>query len=83
MFEAWESLGDFYFQDDRILIAEIDCEPDLNKEVCKGFDVDAYPSLLMFRNGVKSEKYLGERTKDDLVEYADKFIKETIVKDET
>lgn len=82
MFEAWENLGDFYFQDDRILIAEIDCEPELNKQVCKVFGVTAYPSLFIFKNGIKDEKYLGERTKDALVKYADKFIK-AAVKDET
>jgi Thioredoxin len=84
MFEAWEKLGDFYFEDDRILIAEIDCEPALNKEVCKGLGVDAYPSLLLFRNGVKEEKYLEERGEADLIEYVDKVIKNImVVKDET
>jgi hypothetical protein len=101
MFDAWESLGDHYFEDDRIQIAEIDCEPDLNKQVCKGFGVDgliqcsfvvsfhqlsfiAYPTLLIFKNGAKADKFLEERTKDELVNYADKWIKEmTTVKDET
>lgn len=84
MFEAWESLGDHYFEDDRIQIAEIDCEPELNKQVCKGFDVDAYPSLIMFKNGLKVEKYLEDRAVTDLINYADKFINEIVtVKDET
>jgi hypothetical protein len=83
MFEAWESLGDHYFEDDRIQIAEIDCEPELNKQVCQGFGVDAYPSLLMFKGGFKADKYLDERTLQDFVNYADKFIKDTKnVKDE-
>lgn len=83
MFEAWEALGDHYFEDDRIQIAEIDCEPKLNKQVCIGFDVDAYPSLLMFKNGKKMDKFLDDRTIDELVVYADKFIKENeTVKDE-
>lgn len=84
MFDAWENLGDFYFEDDRILIAEIDCEPELNKEVCKGLGVDAYPSLIMYRNGVREEKYDGERTNDDLIMFVDEYIKKpAIVKDET
>jgi hypothetical protein len=101
MFDAWESLGDHYFEDDRIQIAEIDCEPNLNKQVCQGFGVDgliqcafiesfhnlsytAYPSLIIFKNGFKADKFSDERTKDKLVNYAHKWIKEmTAVKDET
>lgn len=42
IFDIWENLGEHYSNDKRILIAEMDCEPDKNKKVCKSFKVSGY-----------------------------------------
>lgn len=61
------------------MIAEIDCES--YKSLCQKFKVREYPTIIMFRNGFKFEKYVGERTKPDFVSYVQDVLGE--VKDET
>lgn len=81
IFELWESIGDHFAEHPNIQIAEVDCER--NKDLCKVFKVTAYPTLLMFKNGVKYERYIGTRSKKDLIEYIENFINDGKIRDET
>lgn len=81
IFETWENVGDFFAEQDNIKIAEVDCER--QKDLCKLFKINAYPTLLMFKNGVKYEKYVGVRSKNDLVSYVENFVKKGSARDET
>lgn len=72
IFDTWESLGDHYAYNSSVLIAEVDCEP--NKSLCKSFKIYEYPTLVMFRNSKKFEKYIGKRTKEELIEYVDDYL---------
>lgn len=76
MFDVWENLGEKYSNDKRFVIAEMDCEPEKNKKVCKSFKVRGYPALIMFKDGVKYEKFIGERKLDDFVTYVEDFLRE-------
>lgn len=81
IFDVWENIGDHYAYNNSIMIAEVDCED--YKSLCRNFKVREYPTLIMFKNGVKFEKYVGLRTKEDIIEYIDSFLKHQItVKDE-
>lgn len=63
------------------MIAEVDCED--YKPLCRSFKIREYPTLIMFKDGVKFEKYVGLRTKEDIIEYIDNFLKNPVaVKDE-
>lgn len=57
-------------------IAEMDCEPDKNKKVCKSYKVTGYPALIFFKDGKKFEKYIGERSKEELIIYVNDFLRE-------
>lgn len=73
IFETWENVGDHFANNKTIVIAEIDCEE--YKSLCRNFKIREYPVLVMFKNGAKFEKYVGPRTKEDLIEYIDNFLK--------
>lgn len=83
IFGLWEDIGEHYEDNNDILIAEIDCES--YKSICKNFKVRSYPLLIMFKNGVKHERYDGERKKSNIIAYVDGYLNQTKgnVRDET
>lgn len=52
------------------------CEPEKNKKVCKSYKVRGYPALIIFKDGVKYEKFIGERKLEDFVTYIEDFLRE-------
>lgn len=72
MFDTWESVGEHYAHHKNVLIAEIDCEE--SKDLCHRCKVKKYPTLIFYRNSLKFEKYIGERTKEDFISYIDNVI---------
>lgn len=78
MFEDWESLGEYYFDNEKVSIAEMNCEPSVNKKICRRFEADRYPRIFMFKNGVKHDKlYDGEREKKYFIQYIEQFMSST------
>lgn len=64
-----------------MLIAEVDCED--YKSLCRNYKVREYPALIMFKDGVKFEKYVGLRTKEDIIDYIDSYLQNPVaLKDE-
>lgn len=76
MFEAWESLGEHFWNNKNIRIAEMDCDPPENKKICKKFKVDQFPMIFMFKEGIQGKLYDGSREKEDLVSYIEQFLGE-------
>ena len=55
---------------DGILLAKVDASKE--SELAKEYMVQGFPTLTLFRKGVKVEDYSGPRTADGLVEYMQK-----------
>lgn len=84
MFETWENLGEHYANSKKVVIAEMNCGPKKNLKVCRSFDVDRYPTYVLFKNGEKEKTISGRKKKKDLIEYVENLIKESsITRDET
>lgn len=84
LFDIWESVGDRYAYNKKILIAEINCED--SSSLCEKFKVNKYPILMMIKSGRKLKRYDGSRLEEDLIEYIDDFlngVQENEVNDET
>jgi thioredoxin-like negative regulator of GroEL len=77
MFDDWESLGERYSNDSRVLIAEMNCDPSSNKKICRKFDVDRYPMIFMFKDGVQGDLYDRKRSKKEFIKYVEDFLKES------
>lgn len=84
MFDDWESLGVHYANDKRVLIAEMNCETRNNKKICRKLNVDQYPMMYMFKNGVQGDLYDRKRSKEDFIKYVEKSLKaDDVNRDET
>jgi|EP01047_Picozoa_sp_COSAG01_P081380 hypothetical protein len=51
----WDKLEKHFADNDRIIIAKVDCATDGGKEVCEKAAVKAYPTVKYYRNGLPEE----------------------------
>lgn len=83
MFETWENLGEHYANNNKVVIAELNCEPKKNLKICRSFGVHRYPSYILFNNAEKEKKVSGRKKKKAFISYVEHLIKKTLTtKDE-
>lgn len=70
MAPAWDQLAKAFEDDDQASIGRVDCT--LDRDLCSTHGVRGYPTLLLFVNGVKNEKYQGGREFQELFAYVTK-----------
>jgi len=70
MAPAWDQLAKALEDDDHVSIGRVDCT--LDRDLCSTHGVRGYPTLLLFVNGMKDEKYQGGREFQELFAYASK-----------
>lgn len=66
MAEAWHDLGERMASshDHRVHVGMVDCTN--NAELCLNHNINAYPTLVLFRNAAKVTEYTGARDLDSL-----------------
>jgi thioredoxin-like negative regulator of GroEL len=62
-----------------MLIADMDCGK--YKATCQSFNVQEYPTLIIFKDGKRFEKFIGPRTTETITNYVEKFILKRKIKD--
>lgn len=72
-------MGEHFAHQKDILIADFDCGK--YKAACQSYNIKEYPTLIIFKDGKRFEKYIGARTTQDLINYVDKFIAKRKIKD--
>lgn len=61
----WDDLGEMYENSKKVLIGDVDCTKDINKQLCEDHGVKGYPTLKYYNPGDREgESYEGERTLD-------------------
>jgi hypothetical protein len=75
--EIWEEIGGKYEDDDRLVIADFNCDDIPNKMICRKFKVFDYPQFIMFKNGRKDEKYADKRNVKHLSLYIEEYLADT------
>jgi len=70
---AWDQLGDAFAGSKDVIIVDVDCTQDKNKDLCGKFGVQGYPTVKYFSGstGPLGDAYQGGRTFDDLKKFAD------------
>ena len=76
MKQAWNDLAQVYKTNEKLKIAEIDCI--ISTELCTSNHIDAYPTLILYKNGQKVSDYLNAR---DLISFTN-FLKNHLEHDE-
>lgn len=64
---TWKELGKKFKDDEEVTISRIDCTG--NQKSCTDNEVRGYPTLLLFKDGKKIDKYAGSREINDLEDY--------------
>jgi len=66
---TWEELAKTLSSEGKVKIAHVDCTLEENKELCNDQEVEGYPTLFLYKNGVKVSEYNGSRVLEDLIEF--------------
>ena len=69
----WDQLGDAFSGSKDVIIVDVDCTKDKNKDLCQKFGVQGYPTVKYFSGstGPLGDDYNGGRSFDDLKAFAD------------
>jgi len=81
---TWTQLADKYKDNDKVIIAKVDCTSDgnKNKDLCNDQGVNGFPTLNIYRGGKKVEEFNGKRGLEDLTAFVDKIHKAVPEKEE-
>lgn len=71
---TWEELAGKYKDNKDVMIGHVDCteNDNENKAICDGNGVNGFPTLNIFKDGVKVEEYNGKRDLDALAGFVEK-----------
>jgi len=73
---TWEQLAQKFEAVDGVKIAHVDCTAgdNVNKELCNSNGVNGFPTLNIYKDGVKVEEYNGKRDLAQLQEFVEKHL---------
>jgi len=81
---TWEELAKKYQDTTGVVIGHVDCTADdnLNRPLCNAQGVKGFPTLIVFKDGVKVEEYSGGRDLAALAKFVEKHLAAEPAKDE-
>lgn len=65
----WKDLGKKFLTNENVNIVKVDCTLDVSKDLCNEQEVEGFPTLYLYRDGLKVSEYNGARNLDDLYEF--------------
>lgn len=72
---VWDQLAEkIHSVPNSIKIAKVDCTASENKKLCIEQEVEGYPTLFAYKNGVRQSEYDDSRSLSELVAYITKFV---------
>lgn len=70
---VWDELGQKTSGLNGLRIAKVDCSK--SETLCNKYRVDGYPTILLFKDGLRIQEYEDERTLEMLFDFATSHIK--------
>jgi len=73
---TWEQLAQKFEAEDRVMIGHVDCTAgdNINRELCNSNGVNGFPTLNIYKDGVKVEEYSGKRDLSQLQDFVEKHL---------
>lgn len=73
MAPTWDELATKFVGNHLVKIAKVDCTISDNKELCSEQEVNGFPTIYIYKDGVKKNEYTGKRSLDDLHEFVTRY----------
>jgi len=73
---TWEELAKKFEDNDEVTVGHVDCTADdnVNRELCNAHGVNGFPTLNIYKDGVKAEEYSGKRDLAELSAFIEKHL---------
>jgi len=73
---TWEELAKKYEDNDGVVIGHVDCTAadNINRPLCDAQGVNGFPTLNIYKDGVKAEEYNGKRDLAELAKFVEKHL---------
>jgi len=73
---TWEELAKKYEDNSGVVVAHVDCTADdnINRPLCDSQGVNGFPTLIIYKEGVKAEEYNGRRDLAELEKFVEKHL---------
>lgn len=69
MAPTWDDLAGKFIGNNMVKIAKVDCTVSDNKELCSEQEVNGFPTIYIYKDGIKQSEYLGSRSLEDLYDF--------------
>lgn len=70
----WNILRQKFSNDNSVKIFKVDCNSDVNKELCNDKNIEGFPTLILYKDGTKISEYSGSRSLEDLTDFINKHL---------
>eukprot|EP00112_Aurelia_sp_Birch-Aquarium-sp1_P026897 Seg984.11 transcript_id=Seg984.11/GoldUCD/mRNA.D3Y31 product="Thioredoxin domain-containing protein 5" protein_id=Seg984.11/GoldUCD/D3Y31 len=77
---TWKLLAEEYRYSTGVRILKVNCE--LEKEICKKYEIKGFPTIFTFNDGIKTVKYQGDRSLDNLKWFVNDMIQKYVHNEE-
>merc|ERR1712083_4212 len=73
---TWEELAKKYQDNEDVVIGHVDCTAadNINRPLCDAQGVNGFPTLNIYKDGVKAEEYNGKRDLAELAKFVEKHL---------
>merc|ERR1712168_520756 len=73
---TWEELAAKYADNEDVIIGHVDCTAadNINRPLCDAQGVNGFPTLNVYKDGVKAEEYNGKRDLAELAKFVEKHL---------
>ncbi|VEN62587.1 unnamed protein product [Callosobruchus maculatus] len=70
----WDNLAEKFGKTNDVHISKVDCTLTANKQLCNDENIEGFPTLILYRDGIRISEYSGTRTLEDLSDFVSKHL---------
>lgn len=70
----WNTLRQEFKNRNGVNIFKVDCNSNVNKVLCNSEQIESFPTLNLYKDGIKISEYSGSRSVEDLSDFVNKHL---------